>query len=204
MEPHIGKGDLVFVMEEERFAGAGATVADGESTGVVTYRTGQETGYTKFTQPGDVIVFRPDGSGLATPIIHRAMFWVEDGENWFDRADPDAVGRYEACETDDDPETDTGLPGCPAPHSGFITKGDNDATNGLYDQVAGIAGEPVRPDWIVGTAEFRIPLLGHVRLLFGLLGGPVGTLATALAASAGGVAFALGGRTGGGGRQRGR
>jgi signal peptidase len=196
MEPHISKGDLVFVMEEERFADGAATMAAGRSTGVVTYQTGQETGYTKFSEPGDVIVYQPDGSGFATPIIHRAMFWVEDGENWYDRANPEYVGRYDACETDDDPVTDTGLPACPAPNAGFITKGDNGGTNGMYDQAAGIADSPVKPAWIVGTAEFRIPLLGHIRLLFGLLGGSVETLATVGAGLTGGIALALDTRSG--------
>ncbi|MFD1513065.1 S26 family signal peptidase [Halomarina rubra] len=191
MEPHIQKGDLVFVMEEERFADGAATVAAGDSTGVVTYRTGQETGYSKFSAAGDVVVYRPDGSTTATPIIHRAMLWVEEGEDWYDRADPEAVGRYDACEIDDDPATDTALPACPAPNAGFITKGDNDATNGQYDQVAGIADRPVAPDWIIGTAEFRIPLLGNVRLLFGLLGGSVETLVTLVAAAGGGLGGAL-------------
>jgi len=36
-------------------------------------------------------------------------------------------------------------------------------TNDYYDQVKGIS-EPVRPSWIKGTAEYRIPYLGWVRL----------------------------------------
>ncbi|WP_254536756.1 S26 family signal peptidase [Halomarina litorea] len=156
MEPHIQKGDLVFVTEEHRFADGSATVADGESTGVVTYRTGLETGYDKFGMAGDVIVYRPDGDPGATPIIHRAHFWVEEGENWYDRADPAYLGRYDDCRE---------LPACPAPNAGFITKGDNERTNPQYDQVAQITDDPVKPGWVVGTAEFRIPLLGNIRLL---------------------------------------
>ena len=196
MEPHIQKGDLVFVMEEHRFADGAATVASGESTGVVTYATGQETGYSQFSEPGDVIVYRPDGSPSATPIIHRARFWVEKGENWYDRADSDYVGQYRECEADDDPNTDTALPACPAPNAGFITKGDNEATNGVYDQVAGIADRPVAPRWIIGTAEFRIPWLGNIRLLFGLLGGSTQTLVTGAAGLTGTLAVAFDSRTG--------
>ena len=196
MEPHIEKGDLVFVMDEHRFAGDAATVANGESTGVVTYVTGQETGYSEFSEPGDVIVYRPDGSDSATPIIHRTRFWVADGENWYDRANPEYVGQYDECEVDDDPSTDTALPACPAPNAGFITKGDNEATNGVYDQVAGIADRPVKPAWIIGTAEFRIPLLGHIRLLFGLLGGSTETLLTVAAGATGGLAVTLDARFG--------
>ena len=148
MEPHMYRGDLVFVMEEHRLAPDFAVAG----TGVVTHQeaASRET-YTKFGSYGDVIVFEADG-GRATPVIHRARFWVEPGENWVGRADP-AYLPAGSCSS---------LPNCPAPHAGFITKGDN---NGRYDQVAGITG-PVRPAWIRGTAEFRVPWLGYVRLYF--------------------------------------
>lgn len=157
MVPNMQVNDLVFVMEEERFAGEKAHA----ETGVVTARA--DGSYRKFGRSGDVVVFAPRGNDRVTPIIHRAMFWVEEDENWYDRADKDFVGGAKACEIDEDPATDTGLKNCPAPHDGFITKGDN---NGLYDQ-AGTGGAqtgPVRPGWVVGTAEFRIPGLGWVRL----------------------------------------
>ena len=153
MEPNMKTGDLVFVMEEHRLA-PGAAYAD---TGVVTFRTGQETGYSKFDMGGDVIVYRPDGNGGTTPIIHRAMFYVNASENWYDKAvavDPRAVGAADDCGE---------LDFCPAPHGGVITKGDNENTNRHYDQVSGLSA-PVRPAWVVGTAEFRIPLLGNIRL----------------------------------------
>jgi signal peptidase len=153
MEPNMKTGDLVFVMEEHRLA-PGAAYAD---TGVVTFRTGQETGYDKFDMGGDVIVYRPDGNGATTPIIHRAMFYVNASENWYDKAvavDPRAVGAADDCGE---------LDFCPAPHGGFITKGDNENTNRHYDQVSGLSA-PVKPAWVVGTAEFRIPLLGNIRL----------------------------------------
>ncbi|MFB6172013.1 MAG: S26 family signal peptidase [Haloarculaceae archaeon] len=164
MNPHLQRGDLVFVMEEHRLA---PSAAHG-TTGVVTYQTGKQTGYVKFHEPGDVIVYRRDGIRGGTPIIHRARFWVNDSENWYDKANPDYIGGAKACELDDDPATDTGLPNCPAPHAGFITKGDNTVTNRRYDQVSGLSGI-VRPSWVVGTAEVRIPYLGYVRLLFGQL-----------------------------------
>lgn len=157
MVPNMEVNDLVFVMEEERFAGENAQA----DTGVVTARAADN--YRKFGREGDVIVFAPRGEDEVTPIIHRAMFWVEEGENWYDRADKDFVGSASACETDEDPSTDTGLKNCPAPHGGFVTKGDN---NGLYDQAGrgGAQTGPVQPEWVVGTAEFRIPGLGWVRL----------------------------------------
>lgn len=151
MEPHIQKGDLVFVMENDRFAGPGAHA----STGVVTARAGSTTGYRSFQGYGDVIVYRPDGNTNATPIIHRAMFWVEADENWFDQADPSYRGHADNCRE---------LRHCPAPHAGFITKGDH---NGHYDQVLGGISGPVKPSWVVGTAQMRVPLLGQIRLASG-------------------------------------
>ena len=155
MEPHIDTGDLVFVMDEDRFAGEGA-YAD---TGVVPANRGAATRYTTFQQSGDVIVFQPDGEQRTTPVIHRAMFWVNESENWYDKADKQSLGRYSACGN----STDEALPNCPAPHAGFITKGD---ANGRYDQVIGHSGI-VQPDWIVGTGEVAVPWFGNVRPLRG-------------------------------------
>ncbi len=152
MEPHIDTGDLVFVMDEDRFHGDGA-YAD---TGVVPANRGAETGYTSFEGPGDVIVFQPDGNEGVTPVIHRAMFWVEEGENWYDEADQQFINADSCSE----------LANCPATSSGFITKGDN---NGGYDQTSHLNScddrcDPVKKEWIVGTAESRVPFLGNIRL----------------------------------------
>ena len=148
MEPNIYRTDLIFVTEEHRSAPAAAR---GE-TGVVTARAGETSGYRSFGGRGDVIVYRPDGSAAATPIIHRAVFWVDAGENWYDRADP-AVMAGEGTDCGD-------APNCPAPHAGFVTKGDS---NAFYDQAEGLSA-PVRPAWVVGTAELRVPWLGWIRL----------------------------------------
>ncbi|WP_135807204.1 S24/S26 family peptidase [Halorussus marinus] len=148
MEPQMYKGDLVFVMEEGRLA---PDVAHAD-TGIVTYRAGAEAGYSKFNNPGDVIIYTQNGDPGRTPIIHRAMFWVESGENWYDEANKQYL-RADNCGE---------LANCPAPHAGFITKGDN---NGEYDQARRIS-TVVKPDWVRGTAEVRIPWLGWVRLYF--------------------------------------
>jgi len=152
MEPHIDTGDLVFVMSEDRFAGPGSH----GDTGVVSARAGEQTGYATFQGPGDVIVYQPNGNTRETPIIHRARFWVEEGENWYDEADPQYISADNCQE----------LSNCPADHAGFITKGD---ANSGYDQASSLPScrgpcEPVKKAWIVGTAESRIPLLGNIRL----------------------------------------
>nr|WP_244605431.1 S26 family signal peptidase [Halorhabdus rudnickae] len=150
MDPHIQKGDLVFVMDEQRFPGTGAH----GDTAVVTTHAGEKTGYQMFTEYGDVIVYEPDGSVDRTPIIHRARFWVEEGENWYEKADTSFVSTADSCSE---------LPNCPAPNAGFITKGD---ANDRYDQVMGLTS-PVKPEWVRGTAEVRVPILGEIRLLTG-------------------------------------
>jgi signal peptidase I len=150
MEPNMKANDLVFITDNDRFVN---DAAHGD-TGVVTAEAGSESGYEKFNGPGDVIVFEPNGNDRQVPIIHRAHFWVDEGEDWYDRADPDHVGNAESCGE---------LRNCPAPNDGFITKGDNEMTNQRYDQARGLSG-PVAEEWVIGTAEFRIPWLGWVRL----------------------------------------
>lgn len=156
MQPHMQPNDLVFLSDNDRFVNDAAHT----DTGVVTREAGQETDYRKFGAPGDVIVYTPDGNDGQVPVIHRAHFWVEAGENWYDRADEDHVGSADSCAE---------LRNCPAPNSGFITKGDNGATNQRYDQVRGLS-EPVKADWVIGTAEVRVPWLGWIRLQLAELG----------------------------------
>jgi signal peptidase len=191
MVPNLNIGDIIVVQ--------GAT-----RTEVVTWEQGEETGYSAFNLPGDVILYRPYGkdslnlldqvkmlvgiapsSDKATPIIHRALQWVEEGEPmWED--------------------------GPAAPFSGYITKGDH---NEVIDQQAGqIFGQarnsyllehqsqieeigdsvlldkesgliiyktdnqsyvgdgisylvPVKDDWVIGVARVKIPIVGYIRLL---------------------------------------
>ncbi|WP_223301714.1 S26 family signal peptidase [Haladaptatus sp. R4] len=149
MQPQMYRGDLIFIMDQHRFA---PSAAHGD-TGVVTYQEGQQTGYKKFNDYGDVIIYKRFGESDRTPVIHRARFWVNKNENWYDKANKNYIGGAENCEQ---------LRYCPAPHAGFITKGDN---NGAYDQVYNIS-DPVEPNWIRGTAELKIPWLGQIRLIF--------------------------------------
>jgi len=155
MNPNMDRGDLVFIMDNERFTPDEAPTYEGGSTGVVPADTAAETDRTKFNSHGDVIVFMPDGDELRTPIIHRAMLWVEADEDWYDRADERFVGSADSCEE---------LSDCPAPYDGFVTLGDN---NGQYDQVGNRQiSSLVHPEWVVGTAEVRVPYLGNIRLWF--------------------------------------
>jgi signal peptidase len=161
MEPHMFRGDLVFLLEEHRFA-SGAAV---QGTGITPYQQAVDTGYRKFGSYGDVVVYKPPGRG-GSPIIHRARFWVSAGENWVSQANPDHLPTT-SCEA---------LANCPAPHAGFITKGD---ANAYYDQAQGLS-PPVRPEWIRGRAALRVPWLGYVRLVVSSTVASVGAAAAAV------------------------
>lgn len=124
MKPHMQIGDIVFIQSMSR-------------TEIVTYQEGSISGYESFGDFGNVILYKPYGRNDRTPIIHRAMHYVEAGE-------PMWKG------------------GPIAPHAGYITRGDN---NSCYDQY-NICTEPVREEWVIGVARLRVPYAGYVRLLF--------------------------------------
>jgi signal peptidase len=121
MEPHMRIGDIVFI----------------EDISIVTQEEGAISGYDTFGDFGNVILYRKYGRTDETPIIHRAMYYVDAGE-------PMWAG------------------GPAAPHAGYVTKGDH---NPSYDQ-RGICREPVREEWVIGVARFRLPYAGYVRLVF--------------------------------------
>jgi len=137
MVPHMDVGDLVFVVAGDRYGT------------MESLEEGKISGYEKFEMPGDVIIYRPNGNTELHPIIHRAMFWVEEGEEITVTAGL-RTGTYTA------------------PHAGYITKGDN---NPVIDQVGwsnyrNLGGpiEPVKKEWIIGKAMYKIPLVGYLPL----------------------------------------
>ena len=80
MVPHMNVGDLVVVVAPDRFGH------------LQTWDQGNASGYKKYEDYGDVIIYRPNGItdfwasiGILPlskqhPIIHRAMTWVDAGE----------------------------------------------------------------------------------------------------------------------------
>jgi signal peptidase len=122
MEPNMQVGDLILVQAPQR-------------TTITPYEEGKLLNYSTFNEFGDVIIYRPNGATSATPIIHRAMRWVETGEE---------------------------MPnGKPAPHAGYITKGDN---NSGFDQPM-LGVDPVKPEWVIAVARVRVPYLGYPSLI---------------------------------------
>ena len=186
---HIGAidtGDLVLVKSAER-------------DDIVTYLEGKQTGYKRYGDYGDVIIYykngvlggcdmnmtskvdfdisitteaecnRQDGEWvIATPVIHRAMAWVEvreDGSYYLPEIDVEfSNGKLVLAEI--------GLPvGAPLTgleHSGYITKGDS-TSNRHPDQLThrdlhGQDVQPVQPGDIVGMARGELPWFGLIKL----------------------------------------
>jgi signal peptidase len=147
MDPHMKIGDLVVVVQKDRY---------GE---LQTWTEGNKTGYQKFENYGDVIIYQPNGaknpvipipflSSGVHPIIHRAIT----------KADTADLPKYLSLDLEN-------ISKYYAPHGGYITKGDN---NKNIDQVAVYQGlgviEPVKDEWIIGKALFTVPLVGYLPL----------------------------------------
>ena len=124
MEPGIETGSVIFV------SGPSGLVTDASKghRGVITHEQGKNMGYRTFGDYGDVVIYRPKGDN-GRSIIHRAMFYVKEGETY-------EIGGLTKV----------------APHDGFVTKGDS---NSYYDQERGIS--VVKPEWVEGKAEYEIP-----------------------------------------------
>ncbi|MCD4842930.1 MAG: S26 family signal peptidase [Methanosarcinales archaeon] len=111
-------------------------------TDIITYNEGLQSDYESFDYSGDVILYYKYGNTEAIPIIHRAMYRVDTGDPMWTN-------------------------GSPAPHAGYITKGDNVVTNRQIDQATSISKQqPIKEEWVIGVARWRIPLFGHVPLFF--------------------------------------
>jgi signal peptidase len=127
MYPNMHDGDLIIIQSIEK-------------SPIVTYAAAG--GYSTFGDAGDVIVYQPFGRRDMTPVIHRALYYVNASEPMWEG-------------------------GIRAPGAGYITKGDN---NFLFDQSSGVSpNTPVQEDWILGVAKFRIPYLGYVRSIFSFI-----------------------------------
>lgn len=157
----IDPGDLVFVMAVNRRD----DVMTAES------KRANVTGYWAYGYYGDVLIYHPDKNGdgsiddvqdsLETPIIHRAMCWVEYNES----AGTYRVREYGIKDESSITIPELGLSNYQPEWSGFLTKGDN---NNVCDQASNICPVPVKVDWIIGKAAGEIPWFGLIKLaIFG-------------------------------------
>lgn len=132
MSPHMERGDIIFYTDISKIDDIKTYQEEKNKSG---------NGHVGLDMYGDVIIYKPFGKEGVTTYIHRAMYYVNEGEEMW--------------------------PGGPkAPHAGYITKGDNVVTNKNYDQQLDLSlNQPVKREWIVGVANFRIPYIGYIRLI---------------------------------------
>ncbi|MHB8604382.1 MAG: S26 family signal peptidase [Thermoplasmatota archaeon] len=156
----IDPGDIVFVKSVHSRADI-ATWAEG--------------GPLRYGKSGDVIIYYRANDSRSTPVIHRAMAWVEvasgrgGAEYRVDWLDGQTLAFGPAGIYLPELGFDEGAGFSPQSGyrpliSGFITKGDNPLTNSRADQAGGISDQPVPIDWIAGTAHGEIPWFGLPKL----------------------------------------
>jgi len=155
----IDPGDLVFVKDIDRPSDVGT-------------KAGKDSRH--YGRAGDVVVYQPDGDSRRTPIIHRALFWLQiNGQS--ETFTIEELGLHEV--------TTLNVPALQAlglqlgyaealrsmeagpEDSGFITRGDNniEADQGPHSNIARL---PVKAEWILGKARGEVPWLGLVKLKF--------------------------------------
>ena len=160
---------------------------------IETYVQGLRNGFSTYGEYGDVLLYQPDGSSSATPIIHRAIIFLQYNArtltyNATGLVPSECVDNggslYVANTTGGDCGT-TGLPtlttlvlygiggrtvaiylGNPqlGTRSGYVTLGDN---NSHIDQISGPdhLSDLVQPGWVIGVARGMIPWFGAFKLL---------------------------------------
>lgn len=175
----IDTGDLVLVKDV------------GSASDVVTYVEGAHTGHETYGDYGDVIVYRINGDDARTPIIHRAMVYLE--ANLYSRTfrcealaflERGPTGEWDTSNPTDtwdnlsstlllyhvgynDLTVSVNLGTVISYYrntelpDGFVTKGDHN----LQTDVSGLLGNRlVAPGWIVGKARGEIPWFGLLKL----------------------------------------
>jgi signal peptidase len=177
----IDTGDLVFVKK----------LSDDEIP--ISYVEGEKIDHRTYSSFGDVIIFRPNGNNSRTAIIHRAVIWIEFNGTTYNNQTRDGGGYdvpslglrnvmtsftiedYEwpqrPYSTDEEVDVESILDRFRAqgitPHSGFLTKGDD---NDRVDQTSSFAGtqpvwiQPVKKEWIIGKSVGELPWFGIIKL----------------------------------------
>ena len=177
----IDTGDLVFVKK----------LSDDQVP--ITYVEGFKKDHRTYGSFGDVIIFRPNGNESRTAIIHRAVIWIEFNSSSYNNETRDGGGfnvpslglrnvmttftieKYEwpkrPGSRDETVDVRSILNRFKAlgmtPHSGFLTKGDD---NDHVDQTSSFGGtepawiQPVKKEWIIGKSVGELPWFGIIKL----------------------------------------
>jgi signal peptidase len=163
---------------------------------VITYVQGERNGFSSYGEFGNVIVYRPYGSYSTTPIIHRAIVYLQynstgggfnipslaylNYSDWF-VITPAGDKNYVSNIIYNVEIKNVGYPHTPViiplqsilsqgvKFSGFITMGDyNHAHFGenATDQGLDIFPYPVKLQWIDGVATGLLPYFGLIKLSF--------------------------------------
>jgi len=154
----INAGDMVLVQKVYTYDDLithGGNIEGAQATG--------NDAYYHYGDWGDVVIYKPMGRDDVSQIIHRAMCYVEINEQ--DGKTTYTIREYgiEDQESINIPELGLNNRKPTWSHSGYLTKGDN---NAVIDQLGGICEEPVKISWITGKARGEIPWLGTINLLF--------------------------------------
>ena len=174
----IDTGDLVLVQKVD------------DPSDIKTYIDGFATGYRTYGDYGDVVVYKNKGSETSTPIIHRAIIYLEYNADDFSYRSESLrnIPSYKWTTSDKNDTWNhltsqlviyyvsytsltvtidipyvralTASDSHGVPQNAFITKGDNNPT---IDQLSS-AFSPVQMQWIVGKARGEIPWFGLLKL----------------------------------------
>lgn len=171
----IDTGDMVLVKSPEK-------------TQIVSYVEGYHSGYRSFGEYGSVIVYERN---TGNPVIHRAVLWLESNGDGTWSAEPLKYYTDDGTETGTKLWNCTGssdwnrlsgtlilydigysgktagicLDNFDRDESGYLTMGDNAATNRDFDQTIGVYRDLVSEDKIRSVAWVEIPWLGVLKLM---------------------------------------
>ncbi len=150
---------------------------------IITYVEGSQTGYSRFGEYGDVIIYERGGG--QNPVIHRAILWLEYNNDELKTWNAPSLANWEYrsqwyCPSGFDyghlsgtltlynvgefgKKVSVNLSQI-QPNSGYLTMGDSrDNTN--FDQTMGIINSPINDGLIKSVAWKEIPWLGAVKLI---------------------------------------
>ncbi len=181
----IDTGDIVLVQNAPR--------RQDTRLDITTYVVGRANNYTTYGDYGDVIIFRKFGRDDLTPVIHRAIMFLEwnaseggfdipslqsleRGEDWTSNKDePFGLGRGDFVELRDVTYKSLNIRFSFDPFVTFASRPDcPDPCSGyvtMGDNNAGGSGGfdswIVKDDWVLGRARGEVPWFGLLKLVIG-------------------------------------